>query len=189
MKLILASQSPRRKQLLEGLGYRFEVDPSNSEETFDSSLPIDEAIEQVALVKARDVLQRHPDDAIIAADTIVYDQGKVLGKPKDKQEAFDTLRSLSGRTHEVKTGIVVMTRNHTCPLVDTTFVTFKPLSDEQIWDYVNQGTCLDKAGSYGIQDIDFVEKIDGSYSNVVGLPITKADVMLKQIQSDPAVSF
>lgn len=189
MKLILASQSPRRKQLLKGLGYEFIVDPSQSEEIFDHSISVDAALEQVAKRKAEDVLKRHPDDVILAADTIVCDKDKILGKPKDKQEAFDTLKSLSGRSHAVKTGVVLLSKNHCCSLVETSIVHFRNLTDEEIWDYVNQGTCLDKAGSYGIQDVDFADHVEGSYSNVVGLPLTRADMLLKDIQMDPAVSF
>lgn len=189
MQLILASKSPRRRTLLSGLGYDFIVEPSLGQEVFDSSLPIDQALEQVALEKAKEVAQRHPDAIVLAADTIVYDRGMILGKPKDAQEAFETLRSLSGRSHEVKTAVVVTGHGHTYSLVETSQVHFRALSDEEIQAYVNQGTCLDKAGSYGIQDVDFVDHTEGSYSNVVGLPIGRTDFLLKQIQTDPEVSF
>lgn len=188
-QLILASQSPRRKELLQGLGYSFLVDPSGSEEVFNDSLSLDEALLDVAKQKAAEVLKRHPEAVIVAADTIVADGGKILGKPKNRQEAFQVLKSLSNKSHEVKTGIVVCSSSHTLGHVETTTVHFRNLSDEEIEQYVSKGSCLDKAGSYGIQDVDFVDHIDGSYSNVVGLPLGVVDVLLKDIQRDPSVSI
>lgn len=189
MQLILASQSPRRKTLLSSLGYKFLVEPSNKDEIFDHTLPVDEALVQVAMAKAKDILASHPNTVVLAADTIVYDQGKILGKPADTEEAFQTLKSLSGREHEVKTAVVLLSDQHTYSHVETTKVCFKPITDTQIQEYINLGTCLDKAGSYGIQDINFVDHIEGSYSNVIGLPLTKTDLLLKAIQGDPAVSL
>lgn len=189
MKLILASQSPRRKELLEGLGYVFDVIPSNSAETFDSSLPLDEALEKVALHKAEDVFEKHPEDLVLAADTIVVLDGKILGKPKNKEETSKMLHALSGRTHEVKTGLSLVCKSHRYSGVETTQVVFRPLSDQEIEDYVSKGTCLDKAGSYGIQETDFVDHYKGSYSNVVGLPLATTDILLKETLKDPEIQF
>lgn len=189
MKLILASQSPRRKELLEGLGYAFEVIPSSSEEIFDPALPLDEAIKRVALEKAYNVFDRHPQDIVLAADTIVLQDGNILGKPRNKEDAFRMLKGLSGRWHEVKTGMALVCSSHVFSGTETTRVHFRTLSDQEILDYVNRGTCLDKAGSYGIQETDFVDQYEGSYSNVVGLPLTRTDMLLKETPKDPRVSF
>lgn len=187
MKLILASQSPRRSDLLRSIGYSFEVHPSSIDETFDLSLPIDEALIKVAEKKAASVLKEFPEHIVLAADTIVFDRGKILGKPANEQEAFEMLKSLSGRSHEVKTGVVAMTKDAVQEFVETSVVTFRELSDQQILDYIHQGTCLDKAGSYGIQDVDFARSVQGSYSNVIGLPLTRTDGLLKHMQMDPSI--
>lgn len=169
-RLILASQSPRRKELLKTIVSDFECIPAKGDEVFHSG-PIDEAQRDVALAKAREVFQAHPESIVLAADTIVVDGSRILQKPKSKAEAFETLRSLSGRSHEVKTAVVLMEEKQTISTVETTVVHFRNLSDKEIQAYVEQGTCLDKAGSYGIQDVDFVDGIDGSYTTVVGLPV------------------
>lgn len=189
MKLILASQSPRRKELLQGLGYLFDVIPSHSAETFDPSLPLDQALEKVALHKAEDVFESHPDDVVLAADTIVVLDGQILGKPGSREEAVKMLKSLSGRTHEVKTGLALLSPSHRYSGVETTEVVFRELSDQEIEDYVSKGTYLDKAGSYGIQETDFVDHYRGSYSNVVGLPLTTTDILLKETLKDPKIQF
>lgn len=182
MKLILASQSPRRKELLENEGYLFEIHPAIDEEVFDSSLSIDEALEKVAVHKAREVADLYTECLTLAADTIVVDDQKILGKPVDEKEAISTLRSLSGRTHFVKTGVCFIHENKTYSFVDTTEVHFRNLSDLEILTYVKSGRCMDKAGSYGIQECDFVEWIDGSYSNVMGLPMEKVIPFLQRFQ-------
>ncbi|MDX8416902.1 Maf family protein [Absicoccus intestinalis] len=173
MKIVLASNSPRRKELLEQAHFRFEVEPAKVEEVFDESLPIDEALMKVAQTKAMDVADVYPDYVVIGADTIVYFQGKRLGKPKNKNEAKRCLHALSNQTHEVKTGVCII-KDHQCyPFVETTKVHFRDVSNDEINRYVNSGSCMDKAGAYGIQECDFVEWIDGSYSNVVGLPMER----------------
>lgn len=173
-RLILASQSPRRKEILHRFLSDFSVIPSHAEEVFDESLPLDEALMKVAMAKAEEVSAAHPGRPVLAADTIVCDGDRILGKPKDRQEAFETLRSLSGRKHEVKTGVVLLYPDaqglQTLKTVETTGVLFRPLTDQEIEAYVRTGTCLDKAGSYGIQDVDFASALEGSYTNVVGLP-------------------
>ena len=189
MKLILASQSPRRKELLKGMGYDLEIEPSDSAENFDGQLSLDKALMKVAREKAKSIFDKNPNAVVLAADTIVCTKDKIYGKPADKKEAFETLKSFSGSSHQVKTGVVVMAKQYVIEHVETTDVFFKDLSDEQIEAYVNTGTCMDKAGSYGIQDTDFVKKVEGSYSNVIGLPIIVADKMLKYLQYDPDIQF
>lgn len=171
MKLLLASQSPRRKELLEQAGYTFEVHPAKAEETFDLNCSLDEALEKVALHKALEVYDLYPEYLTLAADTIVvYDQ-QILGKPKSEQDAWDCLKMLSGQTHQVKTGVCLLYQNQKKCFVQTSEVHFRDLSDLDIYHYVSSGKCMDKAGAYGIQECDFVEWLDGSYSNVVGLPM------------------
>lgn len=171
MKLLLASQSPRRKELLEQAGYTFEVHPAKAEETFDLNCNLDEALEKVAMHKALEVYDLYPEYLTLAADTIVvYDQ-QILGKPKSEQDAWDCLKMLSGQTHQVKTGVCLLYQNQKKCFVQTSEVHFRDLSDLDIYHYVSSGKCMDKAGAYGIQECDFVEWLDGSYSNVVGLPM------------------
>ena len=179
--IILASQSPRRKELLTQLiGLTaFQCIPSQSEETF---LPgdLDEALLHVAKAKGLEVYAKHPEALVLSADTIVVDGETILGKPKSKQEAFETLKRLSNRDHLVKTGLVLLGGQSPKQMVVTTKVHFRGLSDEEIKAYVQEGSCLDKAGSYGIQDTNFVQSLDGSYSNVVGLPLYEVATWLDQ---------
>lgn len=181
MKLILASKSPRRKEILSKLGYSFEVIPATKDEIFDSNLSIDEALKKVALSKVDEVYRLYPNDCVIGADTIVVYNRTVLGKPSSKEEAFKTLKRLSGNVHEVKTAVAIHSNTQSNVEVVTTKVYFDELSDETILDYVNSGSCMDKAGSYGIQEVDFVSKIEGSYSNVVGFP---EEVVLSFLQKE-----
>lgn len=179
--LILASQSPRRKKLLENLLGKntFLCIPSQSEETFEKK-EIDQALLKVAKAKGVEVFEKHRDALVLSADTIVVDNGRILGKPKSLEEAFETLQSLSGKKHLVKTGIVLLGGKSPKEKVVTTEVFFKNLSKEKIMEYVSQKSCLDKAGSYGIQDTDFVDHLEGSYSNVVGLPLQDIKEWLKE---------
>lgn len=189
MKLILASRSPRRKQLLSSLGYEFIVDPSASNEIFDKNLPLDEALEQVALDKAEEVAGRHPEDVVLAADTIVLIDGKILGKPEDTDAAIEMLKSLSDHMHQVKTGIAIIYKDYKLTKVVTSDVHFRKLSIEEIEQYAASGSPLDKAGGYGIQEVDFAKRVDGSFSNVIGLPLHITARMLQDIQNDPEVMF
>ncbi len=170
MKLILASKSPRRKELLEELGFSFIVCPATKDEVFDKECSLDEALERVAMAKANEVFEKYPDDCILSADTIVVYQNRIYGKPSTKEEALSYLQSFSGHTHEVKTGVCIRSKKKSIVFVKTTRVTFRTLSTKEMEDYVSSGTCMDKAGAYGIQECDFIESIQGSYSNVVGLP-------------------
>ncbi len=180
MKILLASQSPRRKELLEKEGYSFIVHPAKNEEVFDLKLPIDEALEKVAFHKAEEVADLYPEYIVLAADTIVVYENQILGKPANEKDAFACLERLSGNTHYVKTGVCFLYEGKKYSFVETTEVHFRDLSDMEILNYVKSGKCMDKAGSYGIQECDFVEWIDGSYSNVVGLPMEKVKTFLNR---------
>lgn len=183
MKIILASQSPRRKEILAEIGLQFDVIPSHSIEYFDPLLPLEEAIQQVAYQKAADIHLKHPDALVIGADTIVSFQKKIYGKPKDEQEAFSFLRDFSGQYQEVMTGICFLYKDQKLCKTDITKVWFRKLSDAEIWDYIHTHNALDKAGAYGIQDSDFVSHIEGSMTNVVGLGKESILEMLKQMKS------
>jgi len=176
--IVLASSSPRRQNLLRHLGVQFEIDPSEVEEVLPHHLSPQEAVEKVALDKVRPVAQRHPDKVVIAADTIVVLDGAILGKPTSDENAKQMLRALSGRTHAVYTGVALAQMNTGREIAhhEKTLVTFLPLSDEEIDEYVGSGSPLDKAGAYGIQDDRgalFVSHLDGDYYNVMGLPVSR----------------
>lgn len=179
MELILASQSPRRRQLLEERGYEVKVCPADIDESMNADLSVDEALEQLAHRKACAVKDGHEDAVIVAADTIVVFQDEILGKPHDGREACDYLSRLSGETHEVKTGVCILCPEGEFTFTDTTRVHFADLSEQDILDYVATGKPLDKAGAYGIQECGFADDIDGSYTNVVGLPMEKLDNALQ----------
>lgn len=181
MELILASSSPRRKQLLSEYGFNFTVVTSDYSETavFDSP---EKTVETFAFGKAKDVFNNTKGNrAVLGADTIVVMDGKILGKPKDKADAIKTLKELSGKTHSVLTGYALISEDKTLVGHVKTEVTFNPLSSELISEYVDTGLPLDKAGSYGIQDgFPLVEKFDGSFYNVVGLPIDIIEKTIKE---------
>jgi septum formation protein len=174
--LILASGSPRRKQLLAQIGIEFSVIQSDIDEDFSLSLPPEAFTEHWAREKAKNVGEKNPDSLIVGADTVVVLNGKILGKPKDETTSFSMLRSLSGKTHEVITGVSFFSME---PQIDVTFnertfVSFKTLSDSDIHYYIDNYHPYDKAGSYGIQDwfSVHISKIDGCYFNVMGLPLS-----------------
>lgn len=182
--IILASASPRRSELLKQAGFEFTVIPSNADETVNEAAP-DKLVEELAFLKAGEVYQRIKSDykgkdfMVIGADTIVYYDKEVLTKPADEQEAFDMLKLLSDRTHQVYTGIAIILKSggekQTYLLHEKTDVTFYPISDYELKDYIATGDPLDKAGAYGIQGpfAVHIKEIHGDYNNVVGLPIAK----------------
>lgn len=185
-KIILASNSPRRKELLSGLGINYEVKTlPGIEETYPDTLKNEEIPLYIAKEKAdayRDVMQ--PDELIITADTIVWLDGIVMGKPKDVEDARQMLRTLSGRTHQVITGVCLTTTAFQKSFSTVTDVTFAELSDAEIDYYIRTYKPMDKAGSYGIQEwIGFigVQKISGSYFNVMGLPVQRLYTELKKL--------
>ena len=183
-KIILASQSPRRRQLLEQMGITdFVICPAQGEEDMGAHLPPDRLSEALALAKAREVAaQAGPEDMIIAADTIVTLDHQVLGKPHSREEAVSMLETLSGRHHVVYTGLAVLWGGETVSDHEGTEVRFRPLSREEIEAYVATGEPMDKAGAYGIQGRGalLVEGIVGDYFNVMGLPVCKLGQILNR---------
>ena len=168
--LILASQSPRRKELLGLLRLPFEIRVADIDETMDPALSVEEAVAALSRRKA-EAIERSPEDIVIAADTIVVLKGRVLGKPKDREDARQMLTSLSGGVHQVMTGVTVCKGDKCVSHTEVTDVFFRSLSQKDILSYIATGDPMDKAGSYGIQSGGgkFVEKIDGDYDTVVGL--------------------
>lgn len=174
MPLILASASPRRRELLSLLGMPFTVRAADIDETMDSEKsPFDE-VARVSRLKALAV-SREDGDVVIAADTIVVCEGKVLGKPHSEDEAVNMLRLLSGRDHQVMTGCTVLCGDRQETFTEVTHLHFRPLSDREIQRYVQSGEPMDKAGAYGIQGgaALFCEKLEGDYYNVMGLPVCR----------------
>lgn len=179
MKLILASGSPRRIKFLTELGLDFQVIPSGEDEKADETLPIDERIKAIALSKAESVFKNHSDCAVLAADSVVFFCGEVIGKPKDEADAVRILKKLSGKNHEVKTAFAFISDGFFYNEIITTQVLFNELSSEFINEYVKTGSPLDKAGAYGIQDGNIVKSYNGSYTNVIGLPMERITALLK----------
>ena len=182
MKLILASQSPRRRDLLGLLRVPFTVLPADIDEKMDPTLPPQQEVARVSRLKA-EATPRDPGDVVIAADTIVVLDGQILGKPADRQEAAGMLRALSGRDHQVMTGLAVLRDDRALVCTEITDVHFRPLTDGEILRYVDTGEPMDKAGAYGIQGYaaPFVERIRGDYYNVMGLPVCRLWQMLQDL--------
>ncbi|MED1204794.1 Maf family protein [Heyndrickxia acidicola] len=183
-KLILASGSPRRKELLEKLQIPFQIKASNSDETISDRLSPEEAVVELATRKAMAVSRQHQDFAIIGADTIVVVDGEILGKPSDRDHAKNMLMKLSGRTHEVFTGVAIIQNGQASTFYEKTDVAFWELSEAEVERYLDSGEPFDKAGSYGIQGLGslFVKKINGDYYSVVGLPISKLQRLLRELK-------
>ena len=170
--LILASNSPRRKELLRLITTDFIVRVADVDETLPEGISPEEAVVYLSELKAREVF--NGIDTVLGADTVVVLEGEILGKPHDDDEAFSMLRALSGRKHSVFTGVTILSQNGGRSFYRETEVYFNGLSDEEIWNYIKTGECRDKAGAYGIQGYGsrFVSKINGDYFNVVGLPVS-----------------
>ncbi|MDR0263822.1 MAG: Maf family protein [Sphingobacterium sp.] len=183
--IILGSQSPRRKQLLAGLGLTFEVEVRETAEYVDPNLSAAEVVRQIATCKAQ-AFEDKSDSLVICADTIVVsDEGEILGKPKDEGEAKLTLAHLSGKRHSVLTAVAISWKGEISTFVETTAVYFYELDPKEIEHYVAAFSPLDKAGSYGIQEwigLIAIEKIEGEYNNVVGLPTAKLYQELKKLK-------
>lgn len=181
--LILASSSPRRKELLENLKLPFEVFSSDVDESYNPELTPEEIVMELALRKAKFVAEKHPSAYVIGSDTVVVADGQVLGKPENTDEAVSTLKSLSGRTHAVYTGVSIFTPTEHIEFYEKTDVVFWDLTDDEINGYVATGEPFDKAGAYGIQGFGsmLVKKINGDYFSVVGLPVSKTVRMLKKL--------
>ena len=182
-KIILASQSPRRRQLLAQIGVEdFTILVPEADESYDTACSPQEIVSSICRKKAvaARALAGDPEAIIITADTMVFLDGLRLGKPRDEEEAFRMLRALSGRTHQVCTGVTVCRGDRLDTRAETTGVTFRPMTDSEIRSYIRTGDPMDKAGSYGVQGKAalFVSSIDGDYFNVMGLPLHLLGQML-----------
>ena len=181
MRIILASGSPRRRELLKSLGLEFEVyKPDVDEHALDDESP-SELCTRLSRLKAHAGAEKFHDSLIIAADTIVVIDDLILGKPKDRHDAFMMLKRLQGRWHEVITGVSVCMKGNIISHDEHTQVKFRELSDSEIQAYISTGECDDKAGAYAVQGYGslLVERIDGDYFNVVGLPLCSLGMMLR----------
>lgn len=181
--IVLASNSPRRRELLAGLGVEFRVETIKGlDETYDESMPLNEVAAYLSQLKAS-AYTLAPNELIITADTIVLAAGEVMGKPHDRDDAYRMIRALSGSTHEVITGVTVATRDKKVTFSNVTEVTFAPLTDEEIYYYIDEYKPFDKAGAYGIQEwIGYmgITGINGCYYNVMGLPVNHLYTVLKE---------
>ena len=190
MQYILASASPRRKQLLAELVKDFEIIPSQADETVEGTPAPKALVTQLAAMKAEEVTKRPENEGkvVIGSDTVVAFGKTVLGKPKDEEDAFRMLKMLSGKKHAVYTGVSFQLAKNGKYLrytkVDKTLVYFNDLSDEWIWGYIKGGSPMDKAGAYGIQDGGLVKGIKGSYTNVVGFPLELVEKMIRKAEKD-----
>lgn len=185
MQLILASESPRRRDILSALGAVFEVRSLPVEELKYSDDP--ENLPCInARLKANAVAERYPDDLVLGADTIVFHEGRILGKPADAAEAEEMLLSLSGSVHRVITGVSLRSCNHRIDLCwrETTLVSFRPFSRETVRAYMQKVPVLDKAGAYGIQEYGdmLLGSMEGELENVIGLPVKKLQQILKDLK-------
>ncbi|MGE5473389.1 MAG: Maf family protein [Ignavibacteriales bacterium] len=184
LEIILASSSPRRKELLEGLGLKFKVISSDVDETANEE-NANLLAEKLAETKAREIARNlDPGYLVVGADTIVCLETEILGKPRDEKEAFEMLKKLSGNTHKVITGIALIESGSGRKMVshEETIVKFRNLEDKEIRAYIKTGEPMDKAGAYGIQKVGsvLVQRIEGCYFNVVGLPLARLTGMLKE---------
>ena len=184
--IILASASPRRKELLEQIGCCFRIETTDTEEAGGEGMTPSELVMKNAHLKAAAVAALHPDIPVLGADTVVSLDGNIYGKPRDREHAIEMLTSFSGRAHQVMTGIALAWQGRIWQAYETTEVVFAPLSAASITRYVDTGEPADKAGAYGIQGraAVFVEQIRGSYSNVVGLPLHCLDGLARKAGID-----
>lgn len=187
MRVILASGSPRRKELLKSITQDFEVVISNSDESFEKGLTIEEQSKRIAYLKAKAVFdQTQGDRIVIGADTMVLKDGAIYGKPKDKQEAYQMLLDLQNDRNEVITGISILIEKDGIQReysdYDIGKVYISPMEDKEMQSWINSGKAMDKAGAYAVQEEfgKFIEKIEGSYATIVGLPIHKIYQVMKQ---------
>lgn len=190
MNFVLASQSPRRNELLKLLRVPFTVRPADIDEAMDPQLPPQQEVARVSRLKA-EATPRTGEEVVIAADTIVVLEGRVLGKPADRDDAIGMLRALSGRDHQVMTGMTVLRGDRAITHTEITDVHFRPLTEAEILRYVDTGEPMDKAGAYGIQGFaaPFVSGIRGDYYNVMGLPVCKLWQMLRALAPEYMEEF
>ena len=188
MGLILASASPRRKELLSRMGLDFVVRTADCDETLDPLAAPEDEVARLSLLKAHSVLPLcDPNDVIVAADTIVVCDSLMMGKPHSHDDAFSMLRRLSGREHKVMTGLTVLSNNNQQTVTVTTGVRMRQLSDEEILAYIASGEPMGKAGAYAVQGLAamFIAGIDGDYYNVVGLPVCTLTTILRKCGIKP----
>jgi septum formation protein len=185
---VLASKSPRRKKLLEQLGFELTIIPASiNEDDLDDSIPPSDYVMELSARKAKKVAEEiNLDSIVLGSDTTVVLNGKIINKPQDRQHAYDMLNMLSGNTHKVFTGITLIDTGKKKTVIDfaETDVTFRKLDPDEIWAYIDTGSPMDKAGAYGIQDdfgAVFVSHIVGCYYNIVGLPLEKLYTNLKKL--------
>lgn len=181
MRLILGSASPRRQDILKQINIDFIVRKPNVDETHIKTTNPIEKVSALSKLKAASLNIESDHDVIVTADTVVSYKNMIFEKPKSRDEAFTMMRALSGQTHDVHTGVLVRSKHKQTLFVETTRVTFYPLTDEEITSYIDTDEPYDKAGAYGIQGLaaPFIKKIDGDYYNVVGLPIGRLMQVLK----------
>jgi len=179
--IVLASASPRRRELLDQIGVKFEVFPVDTDESCLASENYRACIERVSLDKARAALAKKPDAIVIGSDTMVIVDGQAFGKPADREEALRMLECLSGRDHEVLTGVAVISREREAAVVQQSVVSFRKISAAEASAYWQTGEPADKAGGYAIQGLGarFVERLEGSYSGVMGLPVCETVRLLE----------
>ena len=186
MKIVLASGSPRRRELLSLITENFAVCPADADESLRDGAPLADEVVRLSRLKAEAVMQSHPDAVCIGSDTMVTIDHLPLGKPKDRADAADMLRRLRGRTHEVLTGLAVLSPDGGAQTLCTrTEVTFRDFSEEELEEYLATGEPLDKAGAYGIQGHGalLIEGICGEYYSVLGLPVAPLGVMLRTLNA------
>lgn len=183
-KLILASASPRRKELMEDIWFPFTIACAEIEEVLQKDIPVEKAIEQIALSKAQNVFLRNPEAIVLGCDTVVCYGKEVLGKPKDKDDAYRMLKMLSGKTHRVISAVALLQKGHCDVFHDVSEVTFYDLDDDLISYYLSLDEPYDKAGSYGIQGKGklLVKELRGDYFSVMGLPVAKVYRLLKKYE-------
>lgn len=188
--IILASASPRRRELMQQAGYEFQIQVSHKEEVYISTAP-DEIVKELALLKARDIAEQNvaKNLLVIGADTVVAHKGNILGKPKSREDAFSMIRGFQGDKHQVYTGVAILSYDDdgeetVINQAVRTDVYVNSMTEKEIWAYIDSDYVLDKAGSYGIQSgfAKHIEKIEGDYFNVVGLPISYIYDKLKEIE-------
>lgn len=190
MDIILASGSPRRKELLHYIFEEFKIVPSQANETYPENTPAEEVPVLLASAKAADVHRQYPEALVIGCDTVVIADGQILGKPKDGKDAFSMLQILSGKKHSVVTGCCVFAQNKSVTFSQSTEVEFYPLTEKEITDYIKTGEPFDKAGAYGIQGYGslLVKTISGDYFNVVGLPTARLKREIAKLSADNNLS-
>ncbi len=182
--IVLASQSPRRRELMQMLNMPFSSENPQTEELIDPSLPLTKAVEKIAIDKAHQIFQKHPKAIVIGSDTVVVLDDQIFGKPVNEEDAVRMLRLLSGKTHKVITGVCMVSDHEELVFHSSAKVTFYPLDEAMIKAYVASSSPLDKAGAYGIQDRGalFIKSITGDYYTIMGLPIAEVHRRLRNME-------